>query len=265
MTVHFNALAPGIAIECADENFTLASYAMRAIMRLASKPLGQQFLAEFNPDRWPPACKWPAVPYNSATVLITEPDGKGSKFAAPETMKIAAAETKVVGAKEGARRQRIVSWWPGSENSTLAQGVKFMTKGKFPAPDPIKGTQAAKFPVADSARPSTDPDYVEPGEILYYGARENFEIVLIHEMIHAYHGLHQTLAGFVGGVDAQREEEEKMVVGIYDHQNQRYTENKFRFLFGFPMRDDYKSLKIKPDVTMANQWDVWCKAGQGAF
>jgi hypothetical protein len=265
MTVHFNALAPGIAVECADENFALASYAMRAIMRLASKPLGQQFLAEFNPDRWPAECQWPAVPYKSATVLITQPDTTKPRFGSAETMKIAAAETKVMGAKEGNRRQRIVSWWPGSENSAVGQGIKIATKGAFPAPDPISGKQVARFPAADPERPATDPDYVVPGEFIYHGARENFEIVLIHELIHAYHGLHQTLAGFAGDVDAQREAEEKMVVGIYEYKGERYTENKFRFLFNFPPRDDYKSLKIKPDVTMAQQWAVWCKAGQGAF
>jgi hypothetical protein len=246
MTVHFNDLAPGIAIECDDENFTLAAYAQRAIFRLAGTPLGRRFLAEFAPDRWPDDRKWPADPYRHATVLITQPSGEKPKFGSSEAAKLAVAETKIAGRKEGKTLQRIVSWWPGSENSRLGQGIKFL-HDTFPAPDPD--------------RSATDKRYVEPGEFIYHDSREKFEIVLIHELIHAYHGLKGTFANETGDTPTVQAKEERCVVGIYEFKEETYTENKFRFLFGWPPRDDYKSLKIKPDVTLAKAWEVWCTHG----
>ena len=41
----------------------------------------------------------------------------------------------------------------------------------------------------------------------------------------------------------------------YEFKAEKYTENKFRFLFNWPVRKDYKGVRIKEDVTMAKEWD----------
>src|SRR5262245_56377447 len=277
--------APGIAIQYdasdpGQEGFVL--FVKGVIAKLASLQsnelgaLGAMFLKEFDPDR--AENKGLCLPdlQSRATLLIRPP-----LVVSPNAVKIAVAETKGI-VKHLEKKQfvpcpqAIETWWPGSENSNLRKGIKFLIDVPSGEPEPLPASATIMPPAAwkeekikltgKVEKLKLDPQYrpktsdksvaIKAGEFFYYGQMHTFEIALIHEMIHAFLGLRGKSRSGTGGSDSA---EEKMVVGICEHVALTYTENKFRALLGMPPRTDYKSLQVKDDKaqTWAKTFETW--------
>lgn len=161
------------------------------------------------------------------------------------------------------RAQIIECWWPDSVNSTnIKAGVGVLpdawSKENIKLSGAVSGGKIESAFRPKGVKPD-DKHELGKGEFFYYGQIHTYQIALIHEMIHAYHGIKGTSRSGTGGDVAA---EEKMVVGLFGHQDQKYTENKFRALLGMQPRKDYKSLNVT-DGMNANQRITWTKAFEG--
>ena len=172
--------------------------------------------------------------------------GKGAK----QQIRTAVAETRdafgggvvSLGAK---KPQKIITWWPESENTQLRQGIKVMSHE--PPAEWIKGT------VNLETTKKNDPNTPQPEKFSYHGGNETFFIAFVHEMVHAYNGL-------IGAAKDETTDEEQQTVGINAFVNNKYTENKFRALFSMKLRADYKSMPSIPrDVTIVQSMTPFCQ------
>lgn len=150
--------------------------------------------------------------YGDALLNITQPTGSyktKTKVAETQAAKINGKFWSSSDHPDGGP-QKIMTWWPGSQNGD----------GKT---------------------------FDRNGIVCYYNQLATWDIILVHELIHAWRG--------VRGISSQKtvqgneaaKEEEQMVVGLGPFKSEKYTENKFRALFKMAQRLDYPSLCISDD------------------
>jgi len=252
----------GIAISWDSEDNEQANsfvkFVNETLDRLFNLPLGKDLLAEFtNPDGL-------LSRHEKGHTLIIRPPML-VKF--NKSVKIDVAETKSFDPnkeKAGKLAQIIETWWPGSEKSSLKAGIKIPPskwKNEF---GQKRVVLSGSVPMKHIKFPKVEGDgdeFALPPEKFYYaGQIHTFQIALIHEMIHAWHGICGTSLVSPGSKDATSEE--KQVVGLPPYHEKKYTENKFRFLLDMPLRENYVSLNItlsgQERIQFTDFYNSWC-------
>jgi hypothetical protein len=278
-----SAVCRGILIEYDTKDdeqkkfLTFVFTTLRLIKGLSNEalgPLGEDFLKEFSNDQLN-LKSYHEVEGVKYTLLIRPPMVKN--ITGGTTTVIDVMQAKNLAALPGPSSlliptssstkglaQIIECWWPESQNSTLRKGINVLPPMQKEKKVQLEGeieTKALETDYKPPSKKTTGGKYtLENDEFFYYGQRHTYQIALIHEMIHAWHGISGTsLAGPEGGTKA----EEKMVVGIYGNENVKYTENKFRALLNMPPRTDYKSQSIpkyegNQAVSFMKAFQTWC-------
>lgn len=237
MTIVLLDNAKGLCVEYeqADQD-GLVIFVKEVVEQLRSVSLGKEFLAEFVPGSGKPSL---GEAYGHCTAVVVAPTAVSAKTtAAMQTLAAPVFKFGAQAALEKCKAQRVIAWWPGSENTSVRKGMKVM---------PAEWTSGTvKMETSVSKRTGAPKFY-------YHGHRETYAIALIHELIHAYHG--------ITGLEADdKADEESQTVGLKQHFSRKYTENKFRVLFNLPLRLDYKSISIlqKKDIEMVKNLESFC-------
>jgi hypothetical protein len=238
---------PGIFVEYPnDDQASIATFAKESLDRLSTVTLGKKLIGEFAPADSKP--NWGQT-YKMCTLGISPPSIQNLGFPAKPKVRTGLAETKDAPGDfnnvQGRKPQKIVTWWPKSENTSLRQGIQVM-----PAMAPAEWQQGN---ISLEANPNKKTGKPNPEKFKYYGENQTFFIAFVHELIHAYNALNGTSRQDSG-------EEEQLTVGIHGFINATYTENKFRALFNMRLRADYKSISgIKADVNIVQNMTPFCR------
>lgn len=202
--------------------------------------LGADLIAEFSPGGGKPS--W--GPDNKNCTLLIRPPTKVSAQTT-DVMQTIKAFGKGVSAVESKHAQKIIAWWPGSENTGLRRGMKELPSGWTKGIVNLAAVSKTNEP--------------RPDKFLYHGKNETFAIALIHEMIHAYNGM-------VGEEHEDKAQEEAQTVGMFQYFSRKYTENKFRAFLGMKPREDYKSFAhLGKDVNIVEKLQPFCELNQIGF
>lgn len=236
--VHLEKEAPGICVEYgAEDQASLLLFVRNVVDELSKLPLGRELLAEFAPGGGKPHL---GLSHFNCTVVIAAPTAVSASTTA--VMQTLSAPTHKFGAQavEAKRKaQRILAWWPGSENTSLRKGMKVLP--------PEWTKKSIDMTTVIGAKKRKEPKFY------YHGRKETFSIALIHELIHAYHGL-------TGQEHDDGGQEESQTVGLFANFNRKYTENKFRAAMDMPMRSDYKGLPgLGVDVNVVKNLQPLCE------
>jgi Effector protein len=232
---------PGIFVEYdADDQRTFLDFVKSVLSDMSKLPIGLQLLREFAPGDGKPT--W-GPDNNNCTLLIRPPTNVSAKTT--DTMQTLKAHGRGVAAVGQKHAQKIIAWWPGSENTSLRKGMKELPKSWTNHTINLEA-------VSKSGER-------KPLKFLYHGHNETFAIALIHEMIHAYNGIK-------GEELEDQAQEEAQTVGLFHYFDRPYTENKFRASLGMKPRDDYKSFPhLGQDVNVVDHLQPFCARNSVRF